>query len=150
MELFYSDNISGSLVTLDREESMHCVRVLRHREGDRINVIDGKGTLLACRITDASPKAAQAVVDKLRGAEHCDVVICLSHLGLLGVDSEVPGDEVLLSATRGIDLLLGGHTHTFLEQPAWLPNADGKQVPVMHTGKNGACVGQLTMTLEKE
>lgn len=63
MELFYSDNISGSLVTLDREESMHCVRVLRHREGDRINVIDGKGTLLTCRITDASPKAAQAVVE---------------------------------------------------------------------------------------
>ena len=63
MELFYSDNISGTLVTLDKEESMHCVRVLRHREGDRINVIDGKGTLLTCRITDASPKAAQAVVE---------------------------------------------------------------------------------------
>lgn len=63
MELFYSDNISGSLVTLDKEESMHCVRVLRHREGDSINIIDGKGTLLTCRITDASPKAAQAVVE---------------------------------------------------------------------------------------
>ena len=93
---------------------------------------------------------AQAVVDTLRGAERCDVVICLSHLGLLGIDSEVPGDEVLAARTRGIDLILGGHTHTFLEQPAWLPDADGKHVPLMHTGKNGAYVGQLKMRLEKE
>lgn len=132
--------------------------VVLEREGLRIGVFglspQLEGLVQASRCEGVTYKdpvaAAQVVVDKLRGAEHCDVVICLSHLGLLGVDSEVPGDEVLLSATRGIDLLLGGHTHTFLEQPAWLPNADGKQVPVMHTGKNGAYVGQLTMTLEKE
>ena len=132
--------------------------VVLEREGLRIGVFGLsprlEGLVQASRCEGVVYKdpvaAAQAVVDTLRGAERCDVVICLSHLGLLGVDSEVPGDEVLLSATRGIDLLLGGHTHTFLEQPAWLPDADGKQVPVMHTGKNGAYVGRLKMRLEKE
>ena len=132
--------------------------VVLEREGLRIGVFGLsprlEGLVQASRCEGVVYKdpvaAAQVVVDTLRGAERCDVVICLSHLGLLGVDSEVPGDEVLLSATRGIDLLLGGHTHTFLEQPAWLPDADGKQVPVMHTGKNGAYVGQLKMQLEKE
>ncbi len=132
--------------------------VVLEREGLRIGVFGLsprlEGLVQASRCEGVVYKdpvaAAQAVVDTLRGAERCDVVVCLSHLGLLGVDSEVPGDEALLSATRGIDLLLGGHTHTFLEQPAWLPDADGKQVPVMHTGKNGAYVGQLKMRLEKE
>ena len=132
--------------------------VVLEREGLRIGVfglsprLEGLVQASRCEgVVYKDPVAeAQAVVDTLRGAERCDVVVCLSHLGLLGVDSEVPGDEVLLSATRGIDLLLGGHTHTFLEQPAWLPDADGKQVPVMHTGKNGAYVGQLKMQLEKE
>lgn len=132
--------------------------VVLEREGLRIGVfglspqLEGLVQASRCEgVVYKDPVAtAQAVVDKLRGAEHCDVVICLSHLGLLGIDSEIPGDEVLVSGTRGIDLVLGGHTHTFLEQPAWLPNADGKQVPVMHTGKNGAYVGQMKMLLEEK
>ncbi len=47
---------------LPEDESVHCVRVLRHREGDEIFVIDGLGTLYTCRLTDASPKAARAQV----------------------------------------------------------------------------------------
>lgn len=60
MELFYSDDIRAGICTLNEEESVHCVRVLRHREGDVISVIDGKGTLLECSITDASPKGTSA------------------------------------------------------------------------------------------
>ena len=60
MELFWSRDIAGGFVTLDAEESAHCVRVLRHREGDTISVIDGEGTLMTCELTDASPKAAVA------------------------------------------------------------------------------------------
>ena len=47
---------------LPEDESVHCVRVLRHREGDEIFVIDGLGTLYTCRLTNASPKAARAQV----------------------------------------------------------------------------------------
>lgn len=62
MELFYSDNISADQVFLDQEQSTHCVRVLRHREGDVISVIDGLGSLFECRLVDANPKAAVATV----------------------------------------------------------------------------------------
>ena len=64
MEVFYSRAIEGGYCTLDPEESGHCVRVLRHREGDEIYVIDGEGTLFTCVLTDASPKAAVARVVK--------------------------------------------------------------------------------------
>ena len=62
MEIFFSKDIDGSLVRLGSEESGHCVRVLRHRSGDEIFVIDGAGTLLRCRLVDDSPKSAVAEV----------------------------------------------------------------------------------------
>ena len=62
MEVFYSPEIKDGSCILPEEESVHCVRVLRHREGDEIYVIDGLGTLYTCRLTDASPKAARAQV----------------------------------------------------------------------------------------
>ena len=62
MEVFYSPEIENGVCVLPEEESVHCVRVLRHREGDEIFVIDGLGTLYTCRLTDASPKAARAQV----------------------------------------------------------------------------------------
>lgn len=62
MEVFYSPEIKNGVCVLPEDESAHCVRVLRHREGDEIFVIDGLGTLYTCRLTDASPKAAVAQV----------------------------------------------------------------------------------------
>lgn len=62
MELFYAYEVAGGLCRLDAEESGHCVRVLRHRAGDALDVIDGQGTLLRCRLTDDNPKAAVATI----------------------------------------------------------------------------------------
>ena len=62
MELFYAYEVSGRYCRLDAEESGHCVRVLRHRAGDAINVIDGLGSLYHCRLTDDSPKGAEAEI----------------------------------------------------------------------------------------
>ena len=62
MELFFSREFDGSICRLDADESAHCVKVLRHREGDTVNVIDGEGTLYSCRLIDASPKGAVAEV----------------------------------------------------------------------------------------
>ena len=62
MELFYAYEVSGGGCYLDAEESGHCVRVLRHRAGDPIDVIDGLGTLYHCTLVDDSPKGAQAQV----------------------------------------------------------------------------------------
>lgn len=62
MELFYSKDIEGGICRLDQDESGHCVRVLRHRSGDEISVIDGCGTLYRCRIISDSPKGVEAAV----------------------------------------------------------------------------------------
>lgn len=63
MEIFYSDSICDGIVELGPEESGHCVKVLRHRVGDSISVIDGRGTLYECTLTDADPKGAAARVE---------------------------------------------------------------------------------------
>ena len=62
MELFYTAEVSGAFCRLDAEESGHCIKVLRHRTGDAIDVIDGEGTLLHCRLTDDNPRGAQAQI----------------------------------------------------------------------------------------
>ena len=62
MELFYSRDIEGGICRLDQDESGHCVKVLRHRSGDEISVIDGQGTLYRCRITVDSHKGVEAMV----------------------------------------------------------------------------------------
>lgn len=56
MQLFYAPDIVPPLHTLDEEESKHCVRVLRLREGDTLHLTDGRGTLYTARVADASPK----------------------------------------------------------------------------------------------
>lgn len=92
-------------------------------------------------------EAAQKMVDLLRNQENCDVIICLSHLGYQLKDA--PCDEVLAQKTDRIDAILGGHTHTFMKEPAIYLNKDGKNVPVLHTGKSGIYVGMLKLTLTK-
>lgn len=62
MELFFSSDIDGGLCRLDQDESGHCVKVLRHRCGDEISVIDGNGTLYRCRITSDSHKGVEAMI----------------------------------------------------------------------------------------
>ena len=62
MELFFSRDIAGGICRLDQDESGHCAKVLRHRSGDEISVIDGSGTLYRCRITSDSSKGVEAAV----------------------------------------------------------------------------------------
>ncbi len=91
-------------------------------------------------------EAAKAVVETLRNKEKCDVVVCLSHLGFdMGDDVD---DKKVAAATTGIDLILGGHSHTFLKQAERLENAEGKTVVVDQNGKNGINVGKAVITLK--
>lgn len=62
MEVFYTHKVEHGLCHLDSEESGHCVKVLRHRTGDEIFVIDGLGTLYTCVLEEADPRAAVARV----------------------------------------------------------------------------------------
>lgn len=88
--------------------------------------------------------AAQPVINLLRNQEHCDLVICLSHLGLAKGKGY---DEDFIARTTGIDLLLGGHTHTYLSHPAHAVDKAGHEVMIDHMGKNGRFVGSMDITL---
>ncbi len=67
-ELFYTSDIEGNKLRLDEQESIHCLRVLRHTVGDEIDVIDGRGGLIHCRISDTAGKKVSA--DVLSRVEH--------------------------------------------------------------------------------
>lgn len=90
---------------------------------------------------------ANETARKLKVDEKCDVVICLSHLGWDLAPR--PDDAQLIAATRNIDLVLGGHSHTFMEEMEWVSNADGKKVPAEQNGNYGAYVGRMVLTLKK-
>ena len=90
-------------------------------------------------------QAAQPVIDILRKREHCDVVICLSHLGWAkgtGYDAD------FIAQTTGIDILLGGHTHTYFEHPERAIDKAGHEVMVNHMGKNARFIGTMEIELE--
>ena len=64
MEIFWTEDIARGICRLGEEESAHCVRVLRHRAGDRINIIDGHGTMYECTLVADSPKGAEARIEQ--------------------------------------------------------------------------------------
>lgn len=87
---------------------------------------------------------AQHYADFLRKDKKCDLVICLSHIGYDYPDE--PGkisDKILASKTDNIDLILGGHTHTFLPDPQSFTNRSGKTVLVNQVGWAGLLLGQI-------
>lgn len=91
-------------------------------------------------------EAAQKYIDILRKQEKCDLVICISHLGW--EISDYP-DQEFLAKTAGCDLVLGGHTHTYLPELEYAPDKNGKLIPVDQNGKHGAFVGKLVLDLVK-
>ena len=90
--------------------------------------------------------SAQKVANYLKNEAKCDVVICLSHLGWSekGVD-----DQTLISKTRDIDLILGGHSHTYFKELRYVKNLDGKEIPNDQNGKNGIYIGKLLLNFEE-
>lgn len=88
----------------------------------------------------APAETANAVVKTLRNDEHCDVVICLSHLGWTQ-----DGDINLIKHTSGIDLVLGGHTHTNMKREKRVADADGNIVVGEQNGKHAIYVGKVVV-----
>lgn len=82
----------------------------------------------------------------LKEQEKCDVVVCISHLGWLKPDEM--GDPYFLARSRNVDVLLGGHSHSYFKELRYVKDLDGKQVPVDQNGKNAVYVGKLTLTFK--
>ncbi len=72
----------------------------------------------------------------------CDLVICLSHLGFKYLNKKI-SDKVLASQTNNIDLIIGGHTHTFLNEPVIVENLDKKKVQIAQVGWAGINIGRI-------
>ena len=89
-------------------------------------------------------KAAQPVINRLRNEEHCDLVVCLTHLGWI---NEPNTDPDFVSNTTGIDVLLGGHSHTYFTEPHFLYDSNGHEVFVDHQGKNAQFVGTIEVKI---
>jgi 5'-nucleotidase len=79
----------------------------------------------------------------------CDLVICLSHLGYSYEDKTRISDLVLAQKTNNIHLILGGHTHTFLEKPTILKNTKNQSVIVNQVGWAGINLGKIEIDIEK-
>ena len=78
----------------------------------------------------------------------CDLVVCLSHLGFEYSSTQV-SDKVLAAETSNIHLILGGHTHTFMEKPLIVENADKKPVLINQTGWAGLFLGRIDIDFRR-
>lgn len=88
---------------------------------------------------------AQAMSDTLR-AQGCDIVVCLSHMGTYGKAPEDLCDVSMLGCTRGIDVVIGGHTHQLYDHLR-VANLDGDSIPVAQMSKSGAYLGKIMLLL---
>uniref|UniRef100_UPI004026D3E8 bifunctional metallophosphatase/5'-nucleotidase n=1 Tax=Prevotella sp. TaxID=59823 RepID=UPI004026D3E8 len=130
--------------------------VIIKRNGLRIGLfglspqLEGLVDLSKCKgVTYLDPvEVGNRVAAELKHDKKCDVVICVSHLGWLRPDEM--GDQKLLASSKDIDLVLGGHSHSYFKALRYVNNADGKAVPVDQNGKNAMYVGKLTLSFDKK
>ena len=94
-------------------------------------------------------ESANRMAAFLKKDKKCDLVICLSHLGYYPEEDPVVGDITLAKNSRNIDIILGGHTHLFFQQPDRRMNLDGKEVIIQQSGAYGLNIGRLDVVLEK-
>lgn len=92
---------------------------------------------------------SQDMSRRLKNEENCDLVICLSHIGYdYKNETDKISDMKLAAKTKDIDLIIGGHTHTFLDRPTIVKNLDGKDVLVNQTGCYGINLGRIDFYFE--
>ncbi|WP_374460980.1 bifunctional UDP-sugar hydrolase/5'-nucleotidase [Chryseobacterium taeanense] len=89
-------------------------------------------------------EVAQHYSNFLKNEQKCDLVICLSHIGYdYEEDPDKVNDKILAAKTENIDIILGGHTHTFLPEPQTFTNRQGKKVLVNQVGWAGLLLGRI-------
>lgn len=91
---------------------------------------------------------AKEMVEELRDKQKCNLIICLSHLGYK-YDGDKIDDIKLANQVEGIDLILGGHTHTFLEEPTVIRLESGHETLINQVGWAGIYLGRIDFTFNK-
>ena len=91
-------------------------------------------------------RVALETATMLKQEQKCDIVICISHLGWNSGRGE--DDQYMIKGSRHIDLVLGGHTHTYMQKLEYEKNMDRKPVPVDQNGKHAVFVGKMVVDLK--
>ena len=84
--------------------------------------------------------------DFLKNRKHCDLVILLSHFGYDGGTPERPSDVLMVENSRNLDIVIGGHSHTYLKEPREVKDLDGRVVPIAQCSGQGIVVGKWEIT----
>ncbi|MEM1215991.1 MAG: metallophosphatase [Bacteroidota bacterium] len=92
--------------------------------------------------------AANRTAKLLKQEEKCDLVICLSHLGLRYREEKI-SDVILARESSDLDLIIGGHTHTFLDEPLVIKNKNDQSVLVNQVGWAGILLGRIDVTFSQ-
>lgn len=92
---------------------------------------------------------AEQTATFLKKSKQCDLVICLSHIGYQYKSEKLPSDVQMAAQTRNIDIILGGHTHTFLKQATEIKDKDQNTVIVNQAGWAGLVLGRLDVSFEQ-
>ena len=90
------------------------------------------------------------ITRELKETENCDLIICLSHLGYHYKNTQKVSDLKLAAATKDIDLIIGGHTHTFLPKPTLVKNINNETVIVNQVGAYGVNLGRIDFYFDKQ
>lgn len=93
-------------------------------------------------------EVANETAKKLKEEEHCDLVIALTHIGYSAQNPKALSDITLAEQSKNIDIIIGGHSHTFLSTEKIFKNLDGKDVIVLQDGAYGEYVGKLDIWFE--
>ena len=93
--------------------------------------------------------SAAEMVNVLRDKQKCDIVVCLSHLGYK-YENEKVSDMVLAKKSRGIDVIIGGHTHTFLDKAVVVKNRENEDVYVTQAGWAGIRLGKIVIETNRK
>ena len=120
------------------------------KEGIKIGVfglgIELNGLVSSCLFKETKyydpVEITQEMTSKLKNKEKCDLIICVSHLGH-SYQTDKISDLKLGKLTSDIDLIIGGHTHTFLKKPEIIKNSQDKDVIINQVGSNGIYVGKI-------
>ena len=96
-------------------------------------------------------EVSQDMARILKKDKKCDMIICLSHIGYqYKNEKDKVSDLKLAAATKDIDLIIGGHTHTFLDKPTIVKNIDGKEVMVNQVGCYGLNLGRIDFYFDND
>jgi 5'-nucleotidase len=128
-----------------------------HKNGIKIGIY-GLGIELAGLVNKSNfretlyldPLETALKMEKILKQEHaCNLVICLSHLGL-AYESNKVSDKIIAPQTKFTDLIIGGHTHTFLEKPLVLNNALGKPILINQAGWAALEIGKIDFVFDHQ